>query len=78
VLHSGDHLLEALLGVGEDSGLELAREDIAHRVGGAPCRGLVVVGVALKGERGGCVPGESLEVPDRLATLGEQAKAGVP
>ena len=58
--------------------LGIVGEDLAHRVGGAPRRGVVVVGVALEGERGGGVPREGLQVADGLAVLGEQAKAGVP
>jgi len=37
-----------------------------------------VVSVALKGERGGSVPGERLEIPDGFAALGEQGQAAMP
>ena len=53
-------------------------EDRAHRVGGAPSRCVVMVSVALHGERGGGVTRESLKVADGFAALGEQAEAGVP
>jgi hypothetical protein len=59
-------------------GSRLLGENLAHRVGGAPRRRVVVVGVPLKSERSGSVSREGLEVTDRLAVLGEQAKTRVP
>ncbi len=45
-------------------------EYVAYRVGGATGRCPVMVGVALESKGGGGVPGEGLEVADRLAALG--------
>lgn len=53
-------------------------KDIAHSVGGASRRSVVMVGVALQGERGGSVSGECLQVSDGLTTLGEQRQATMP
>lgn len=62
----------------ESSGLGVVGEDVAHGVGSAPRRGLVVVCVALEGEGGGYVPGEGLEVPYGLPALGEEREVRVP
>src|SRR5215217_1463136 len=53
-------------------------EDVAHRLGGAPRRGVVVVGVSLESERRAGVPGEGLEVPNWFAALGEERQAAMP
>jgi hypothetical protein len=58
-----------------NGGLGFVGEDVAHRIGSAPRRGVVVVSVALEGERRGGVPGEGLKIPDGLTALGEQAEA---
>jgi hypothetical protein len=53
-------------------GLGPVGEYSAYRVGCAPRRGVVVVGVALEGEGCGGVPSDGLEVPDGFAALCEQ------
>lgn len=58
--------------------LEFVGEYVAHRVGGAPRRSIVVVGVPLKRERGRRVSGEGLEIPYRLPALGKQGEATMP
>ncbi len=60
------------------NGLGLVVEDLAHRVGGAPGRRVVVMGVPLEGESDGGVPGEGLKIADGLATLGEEREVRVP
>jgi hypothetical protein len=57
----------------EDLHLELrfVGKNLTHNVGGAPCRGVIVVSIALERERGGGVPRESLKIPYGLAALGE-------
>jgi hypothetical protein len=57
------------------SGLEFVGEAVAHLIGSASRRGIIVVGIALEGERRAGVPGEGLEIPDGLTALGEQAEA---
>lgn len=60
------------------SGLGLVGEDLAHRVGGAFGRCIVVMSVPLEGESGGGVPGEGLEIPYGLTTLSEERQAAMP
>ena len=60
------------------SGLGFIGENLAHRIGGAPRRGIVVVGVTLQGESGGGVAGQSLQVTYGLAALREEREARVP
>jgi hypothetical protein len=50
----------------------LVGEDLAHRVGGAFARCIIVMSVPLESESGGGVPGESLEVPYGLASLSKE------
>ena len=59
-------------------GLGPVGEYSAYRVGCAPRRGVVVVGVALEGEGCGGVPGEGLEVAYGLAALGEERETAMP
>jgi hypothetical protein len=47
------------------------RENVAHRVSGAPVRRVVVIGVPVEGEGGSGVSGEGLEISDRRAALGK-------
>lgn len=50
----------------ESSGLGFAGEYVAHRVGGTPRRGIVVMRVSLEGEGRVGVTSEGLEVKSRL------------
>jgi len=54
------------------------RKYVAHRVDGALRRRFVVVGVPLQGESGDGVAGESLQVADGLAALGQQGQTAMP
>ena len=60
------------------SGLGLVGEDLAHRVGGAFGRCIVVMSVPLEGESGGGVPGEGLEIANGLAALSKKRQATMP
>ena len=57
--------------------LVLFGEYLAHSVRRAPRGCVVVVGVALEGERCGGVPSECLEVAGGLAALGEQGETAM-
>lgn len=52
--------------------LRFVRQEVAGCVGGAPRRGVVVVRVALEGERLGGVTGEGLEISSGFAALGKE------
>ena len=67
-----------VLELGDIERPEIGDGEVLVRVRGTPCCGVVMMSVALEGEGGCSVSGESLEVSDRLAALCEQAKAGVP
>ena len=71
-VHARDHFYHYSDTTERGSGI--VGEDVVHHAGGAPRRRVVVVGVALEGERGGGVPGEGLKVPDDIAVLNNSDK----